>query len=69
MRDLISKANGQGRGDMSAQFGINWARCLVRRADQGLPVNRGELKTARRLLAGLRKADSTDYQNSTQGTP
>lgn len=69
MRDLISKANGQGRGDMSARFGINWARSLVRRADQGLPVNRDELKVARRLLAGLRRTDATDDTNPIQGTP
>ncbi len=40
---------------MSARFGINWARSLVLRADAlRLPVNRDELKVARRLLAGLR---------------
>ena len=51
-RDLIHKANGQGRGDMSAQFGIDAARRLVHRADaQRLPVNPAELKVARRLLA------------------
>ena len=55
-RELMSKANGEGRGDMSAQVGIDWAKRLVRRADQGLPVNAVELKGARRLLADLRKA-------------
>lgn len=49
-RDLISKANGKGRGDMSAQVGIDHAKRLVRRADQGLPVNPVELKAARALL-------------------
>jgi hypothetical protein len=55
-RDLIHKANGQGRGDMSAQFGIDAARRLVHRADvQRLPVNQAELKVARQLLAQHRK--------------
>jgi hypothetical protein len=50
-RDLISKANGQGRGDMSAQFGLEAARLLVRRADVlRLPVNRAELKVARAIV-------------------
>lgn len=49
-RDLISKANGKGRGDMSAQVGLDHARRLVRRAEQGLPVNPVELKAARALL-------------------
>lgn len=55
-RDLISKANGQGRGDMSAQVGLDHARRLVRRAEQGLPVNPVELKAARQLLAQYRRS-------------
>ena len=55
-RDLISKANGAGRGDMSATFGLDHARRLVRRADvQRLPVNPAELKVARQLLRRLRE--------------
>ena len=56
-RDLISKANGAGRGDMSATFGLDHARRLVHRADvQCLPVNPAELKVARQLLRRLREA-------------
>ena len=55
-RDLISKANGCGRGDMSAAFGLDHARRLVHRADvQRLPVNPAELKVARQLLALSRR--------------
>ena len=53
-RDLIAKANGQGRGDMGATFGLDHARRLVHRADvQRLPVNRDELRLARRIVAGI----------------
>lgn len=56
-RDLISKANGCGRGDMSAAFGLDLARRVVHRADvQRLPVNPAELKVARRLLAQHRRS-------------
>ena len=56
-RDLIAKANGQGRGDMSATFGLDHARRLVHRADvQRLPVNPAELKVARRLLRLVRES-------------
>ena len=56
-RDLISKANGAGRGDMSATFGLDHARRLVHRADvQRLPVNPAELKVARRLIAQHRRS-------------
>ncbi len=56
-RDLIAKANGAGRGDMSATFGLDHARRLVHRADvQRLPVNPAELKVARQLLRRLREA-------------
>jgi hypothetical protein len=55
-RELISKANGHGRGDISATFGLDLARRLVHRADvQRLPVNQAELKVARQLLAQHRK--------------
>ena len=56
-RDLIAKADGRGRGDMSATFGLDHARRLVHRADvQRLPVNQAELKVARQLLRRLREA-------------
>ena len=56
-RDLIAKADGRGRGDMSATFGLDHARRLVHRADvQRLPVNQAELKVARHLLRRLREA-------------
>ncbi len=56
-RDLIHCANGRGRGDMSAKFGLDLARRLVHRADMlRLPVNRDELKLARRLLAEHRRS-------------
>lgn len=55
-RDLISKANGKGRGDMSAQVGIDHAKRLVRRAEQGLPVNKAELQAARALLRHIKGA-------------
>ena len=56
-RDLIAKANGQGRGDMSATFGLDHARRLVHRADvQRLPVNQAELKVARQLLRLARES-------------
>lgn len=56
-RDLIAKANSQGRGDMSATFGLDHARRLVHRADvQRLPVNPAELKVARQLLRRAREA-------------
>ena len=56
-RDLIAKANGQGRGDMSATFGLDHARRLVHRADvQRLPVNPAELKVARHLLRLARES-------------
>lgn len=53
-RDLISKAGGNGRGDMSAVFGLDHARRLVHRADvQRLPVNPAELKMARAVLRSV----------------
>lgn len=55
-RDLISKANGKGRGDMSAQVGIDHAKRLVRRAEQGLSVNKVELQAARALLRQVKGA-------------
>ena len=56
-RDLIAKANGAGRGDMSATFGLDHARRLVHRADvQRLPVNPAELKVARQLLRRAKEA-------------
>ena len=56
-RDLIAKANGAGRGDMSATFGLDHARRLVHRADvQRLPVNPAELKVARQLLRLARES-------------
>ena len=56
-RNLISKANGCGRGDMSAAFGYDHARRLVHRADGlRLPVNPAELKGARQLLAQHRRS-------------
>ena len=56
-RDLIAKADGRGRGDMSATFGLDHARRLVHRADvQRLPVNPAELKVARQLLRRAREA-------------
>ena len=56
-RDLIAKADGRGRGDMSATFGLDHARRLVHRADvQRLPVNPAELKVARRLLRLVRES-------------
>lgn len=55
-RDLIAKANGKGRGDMSAQVGIDHAKRLVRRTEQGLPVNQAELKAARALLRHVKEA-------------
>ena len=55
--DLIAKANGASRGDMSATFGLDLARRLVHRADvQRLPVNPAELKVARRLLRLVRES-------------
>ena len=54
-RDLISKAYGTGRGDMSAQVGIDWAKRLVRLAGQGQRINADELRTARRLLEHVRQ--------------
>ena len=55
-RDLIAKANGTGRGDMSATFGLDHARRLVHRADvQRLPVNPAELKVARHLLRRIKE--------------
>ena len=55
-RDLIAKANGRGRGDMSATFGLDHARRLVHRADvQRLPVNPAELKVARQLLRRIKE--------------
>ncbi len=52
--DLIAKANGAGRGDMSAAFGLDLARRPAHRADvQRLPVNRNELRLARRIVAGI----------------
>lgn len=52
MRDLlISKASGVGRSDMSAAFGVDWARRIVRRAeDPRLRVNPEELQLARAVL-------------------
>lgn len=51
MRDLISRPSGQARGDMSAAFGVDWARRIVRRAeDPALRVNQAELQLARAVL-------------------
>lgn len=51
MRDRIG-----ARSDMSEQFAIDMARRLVDRSNAGLPVNRDELKAARRILAQWRAA-------------
>lgn len=65
-RDLIHKANGQGRGDMSAQFGIDAARRLVHRADVlRLPVGAVELKQARAIV----RAAVADLSAATQRQP
>lgn len=53
-RDLISKTDGSGRGDLSAQVGIDWAKRLVRLADQGQRVNADELRLARRIVEHVR---------------
>ncbi len=56
-RDLMTASGGRARGDMSAAFGLDHARRLVRRADvQRLPVNQAELKVARQLLAQHRRS-------------
>lgn len=57
IRDLMTASGGRARGDMSAAFGLDHARRLVRRADVlRLPVNQAELKAARQLLAQHRRS-------------
>lgn len=37
----------------SAQIGIDWAKRMVKRSNQGLPVSREELRVAKRIVAAL----------------
>lgn len=56
-RHLMSTAAGRARGDHSAQVGIDWAKRLVRLAEQGQRVNPDELRLARRIVAAARNGE------------
>ena len=53
---MLAKARGKSGAPagLSGQFGIDWAKRLVRRMKQGLPVNSDELKVARAILKAVR---------------
>lgn len=53
---MLAKARNKygAPANLGAQFGIDWARRLVRRMRQGLPVNGDELKVARAILEAPR---------------
>jgi hypothetical protein len=56
-RHLMTTASGRARGDSSAQVGIDWAKRLVRLAEQGQRINREELSLARRIVAAARNGE------------
>ena len=56
-RHLMTTATGRARGDHSAQVGIDWAKRLVRLAEQGQRVNPDELRLARRIVAAARNGE------------
>lgn len=56
MREAHHRNSFGASSRISAQFGLDWAKRTVKRSEQGMPVNRDDLKTARRILAGLKGA-------------
>ena len=52
---MLAKARNKygAPANLGAQFGIDWAKRLVRRMKQGLPVNGDELKVARAILKAV----------------
>lgn len=51
MREAHQRNAFGASSKLSVQFGIDWAKRLVKRHKQGMPVNRDELKTACNILA------------------
>lgn len=56
MREAHHRNSFGASSRISAQFGLDWAKRTVRRSEQGMPVNRDDLKTARRILTELKGA-------------
>jgi hypothetical protein len=54
MREAHQRNAFGASSKLSVQFGIDWAKRLVRRMKQGLPVNGDELKVARAILEAVR---------------
>lgn len=46
------RTHGGARADQSQQFGLDWARRVVRRHQSGLPVNKEELRLAQSIVKG-----------------
>lgn len=56
MRDAHQRNSFGASSRVGAQFGLDWARRIAKRNSQGMPVNRDELKTARRILSEMKGA-------------
>lgn len=53
MRDAHQRNSFGASSRFGAQFGLDWAKRITKRSSQGMPVNGEDLKTARRILAGM----------------
>lgn len=56
MREVHHRNTFGASSRVGAQFGLDWAKRITKRSNQGMPGNRDDLKTARRILAGLKGA-------------
>lgn len=56
MREAHHRNRFGASSRISAQFGLDWAKRIAKRSKQGMPVNRDDLKTARRILAAEKGA-------------
>lgn len=56
MREANHRNSFGASSRISAQFGLDWAKRIAKRSEQGMPVNHDDLKTARRILAELKGA-------------
>lgn len=56
MREAHHRNSFGASSRISAQFGLDLAKRIAKRSKQGMPVNRDDLKTARRILAAEKGA-------------
>lgn len=56
MREAHQRNKFGASSRVGVQFGLDWAKRITKRSNQGMPVNRDELKTARRIFAEMKGA-------------